>query len=411
VDIYRGGKGISDPVSSAVNLRVRRVPMELCKGIGVDFGGGYLALMDNTHVADAAPTAGTVAGLRLWSDNWSSGATGSGFKLADGASLGHSGFANGAIYFGPGANDYTINGVVFENAAIAPNSSGVAIDGGNNFGRSITLINTSGITCDPNSTLGKISNVTSNFRCYSMGSRPGTGSDRAEFTDNVAICPNGARSNCNLLNNTSGIFGVVQADGTTFQWKTRHATNGGLAIRGSLQAGAEGNSSTRNFGIDLQNTFVIAWRSGVNPGTNNVDGITVNSADQLVLCSTNCTRSITGAIIQSTVSTGTAPVIVASTTEVSNLNSERWHSKQAIDFSASLDFPSIAAQSCSELTITATGAATDNAVAPSWPAALESGLAGIMFVSAADTVKVRLCNVTASAVDPASRTYAGRVIK
>jgi hypothetical protein len=122
------------------------------------------------------------------------------------------------------------------------------------------------------------------------------------------------------------------------------------------------------------------------------------------------TGNFTGQIISS-LSTGTAPFGVASTTEVANLNAQNWHGKQAIDFSASLDFGSIAAQSCATLTITAAGAVTDSAVAPSWPAALEAGLVGIMHATASDTVTVRLCNVTAAAIDPASRTYAGRVIK
>jgi len=111
------------------------------------------------------------------------------------------------------------------------------------------------------------------------------------------------------------------------------------------------------------------------------------------------------------VATGTPPFTVASATEVTNLNTERWHGKRAVDFSATLDFSSIAGQSCATLNITATGAAADNPVAASWPVALEAGLAGIMHVTAADTVTVRLCNVTAGAIDPASQTFAGRVIK
>lgn len=115
--------------------------------------------------------------------------------------------------------------------------------------------------------------------------------------------------------------------------------------------------------------------------------------------------------IESKVATGTAPFIAASTTEVANLNTQRWHGKEALDFSASLDFGSIAAQSCSELTITVTGASANNAVAASWPVSLETGLAGLMRVSASGSVAVRLCNITAAAIDPAAQTFAGRVIQ
>lgn len=77
-------------------------------------------------------------------------------------------------------------------------------------------------------------------------------------------------------------------------------------------------------------------------------------------------------------------------------------------FTASLDFPSISAGSCSELNITATGVAVGATVAPGWPT-LPTGLIGMMYTGA-DVVVVRLCNVTASAINPAALTYAARVI-
>lgn len=115
--------------------------------------------------------------------------------------------------------------------------------------------------------------------------------------------------------------------------------------------------------------------------------------------------------IVSTLATGTAPFSITSTSQVNNLNTQLWGGKQSIDFSATSDFGSIAAQTCSELSITAGGATTNNPIAPSWPATLEAGLTGIMYVSAADTVKVRLCNITSGAIDPASQVFAGRVMK
>jgi hypothetical protein len=122
------------------------------------------------------------------------------------------------------------------------------------------------------------------------------------------------------------------------------------------------------------------------------------------------TADFTGQITSS-LSTGTAPFSISSTTEVANLNAQKWHSRDAVDFSAALDFASISAQGCATLTITAAGALADNPVAPSWPPSLEAGLVGIMHITGNDTVTVRLCNITASAIDPAGRTYAGRVIK
>ena len=73
--------------------------------------------------------------------------------------------------------------------------------------------------------------------------------------------------------------------------------------------------------------------------------------------------------------------------------------------SATLDFPSIAAVSQANLTITVTGAAVGDEVMLSLPAAPTAGIVFNAFVSAANTVTVRATNVTAGAIDPASATY------
>lgn len=177
-----------------------------------------------------------------------------------------------------------------------------------------------------------------------------------------------------------------------------------------IDTGAAGTAgSVPKYSVESGNAPVVRWSakgdSFVGQGNTGFGTFTPGAKVDVV----GKVRTTTQ--FESTQATGTPPHIVASTTEVSNLNPQRWHGKQAIDFSGTLDFPSIAAQTCSDLTITATGAAANNPVAPSWPVALEAGLAGTMFVSAADTVKVRLCNVTILAVDPASQTFAGRVIQ
>lgn len=74
--------------------------------------------------------------------------------------------------------------------------------------------------------------------------------------------------------------------------------------------------------------------------------------------------------------------------------------------SATLDFPSISAASQADLTVTVTGAATNDEVVLGLPAAPTAGLVFNAFVSAANTVTIRATNVTASPVDPASATYA-----
>ena len=69
-----------------------------------------------------------------------------------------------------------------------------------------------------------------------------------------------------------------------------------------------------------------------------------------------------------------------------------------------LDFPSTAAAATSTLTTTVTGARVgdDVLVTPTTPVA---GLVYSGYVSANDTVTVRVINVTASPVDPASQVY------
>lgn len=77
----------------------------------------------------------------------------------------------------------------------------------------------------------------------------------------------------------------------------------------------------------------------------------------------------------------------------------------------SIDFGSIAQNTCSTSTITVTGAVTGDAVAPGWPAALEAGLTGIMNVTAANTVTVTLCKNTSGSVDPANNTFRATIVR
>jgi len=194
------------------------------------------------------------------------------------------------------------------------------------------------------------------------------------------------------------------------------------------------NSTAQNMYFEHENAgsdsvYRIVTKTGgrVNVGPNSVAFLLYSKSDNrwhlvnepysatIATALTSAMRDSDGDILarqlESTVATGTSPIVVASTTEIANLNPQLWHGKQAIDYSASLDFASIGAQTCSELPLSATGASIGSAVAPVWPAALESGLIGMMYVSAADTIKIRLCNVTSISIDPASQTFGGRLIR
>lgn len=79
---------------------------------------------------------------------------------------------------------------------------------------------------------------------------------------------------------------------------------------------------------------------------------------------------------------------------------------------ATLNFGSIPATACSaDLTFAVAGAAIGDSLAPGWPGALEPGLTGTMRVSAANTVAVRLCNLSGSAIDPVSGAFRATVVK
>lgn len=72
---------------------------------------------------------------------------------------------------------------------------------------------------------------------------------------------------------------------------------------------------------------------------------------------------------------------------------------------ATLNFPSISSNGIEQLTVTVTGAVAGSPVMLGPPAAIEAGLTWSGYVSAADTVTIRLHNNSAVAVDPASATW------
>jgi len=83
----------------------------------------------------------------------------------------------------------------------------------------------------------------------------------------------------------------------------------------------------------------------------------------------------------------------------------------ALAASATLDFPSIDHGDVSQLTIAISGAAPGDKVLLTPPSTLETGLIPIAFVSAANTVTVRLLNASGVTVDPASASWAAEVLK
>jgi hypothetical protein len=81
-----------------------------------------------------------------------------------------------------------------------------------------------------------------------------------------------------------------------------------------------------------------------------------------------------------------------------------------ITATATLDFPSVGSNGIAELTITVTGAAAGDTVMLAAPAAFEAGFTFVGFVSAANTVTVRIHNNNGGAVDPASAAWRATVL-
>ena len=85
---------------------------------------------------------------------------------------------------------------------------------------------------------------------------------------------------------------------------------------------------------------------------------------------------------------------------------------RALHVSASLDFPSIAANTgTATLTVSVPGASAGDRVALAPPAVLPAGLIPMAAVTAADTVGLTLFNHTAAAIDPAAMTWGVTVLK
>lgn len=85
--------------------------------------------------------------------------------------------------------------------------------------------------------------------------------------------------------------------------------------------------------------------------------------------------------------------------------------KAPIRASSTVDVASIASGGCSDTAFTVTGAGAGYECAPGLPAAFPDGLIAACFPSAANTVQLRICNVTSSPIDPPSLTYTVRVFR
>ncbi len=79
---------------------------------------------------------------------------------------------------------------------------------------------------------------------------------------------------------------------------------------------------------------------------------------------------------------------------------------------ASLSFGTVAGGSCSpELTISVIGANPGDGVVAGWPVSFPNSLMGMMRVSAANTVSVRVCNVGSASAGTPTDVFRATVVK
>ena len=87
------------------------------------------------------------------------------------------------------------------------------------------------------------------------------------------------------------------------------------------------------------------------------------------------------------------------------------HAFLTLTTTATLDFANILAAAIGTTTVTLRGAEPGNVVLLGPPSTIEAGLVWSAYVSANDTITIRLYNGTGLAIDPASATWRVSVLK
>jgi hypothetical protein len=174
---------------------------------------------------------------------------------------------------------------------------------------------------------------------------------------------------------------------------------GTLKVINGIWAGTSSDFSTRKMDIlgyspnlNLADGVDIKWESTTNISGAPDSGITRSAINTLKV--TNGSSGL-GNLVVGTTNIGTGTTIL-----------------QVLSASATLDFGSIAAGTSADLTISVTGAAVGDSVCVGTPAAPDANTTIFGFVSATDTVTVRVVNnQLVGAIDPASGTYRATVLR
>jgi parallel beta-helix repeat protein len=163
-------------------------------------------------------------------------------------------------------------------------------------------------------------------------------------------------------------------------------------------------TSSGTFGTEVNDGSMVV--ANTVTGTNHRAAFQINAAAPIstnLYVANNVFRA--GATTNRAVELNGSPNYVGNSSD----NVYTYGTNDIIDFRsriATLDFGSISANTTSELTVTITGVTTSGwSVLVSPTSALDAGIMWSAYVSAANTVTVRLANITGGAIDPASTDF------
>ncbi|MFY9484190.1 MAG: hypothetical protein WAP74_01020 [Patescibacteria group bacterium] len=233
----------------------------------------------------------------------------------------------------------------------------------------------------------------------------------SDYTNAISIADNaiiGTTANLDLTNfDVTGSSGDITTGGDI-------AVNGGDLSTTAATFNVANAATTLNLG-STNVTRTIAIGTGTNADTINIgtgattaDSISIGTGAVANTIAIGSSSATTVSIIDDnwSIGTGGAAVLVS-------LNLGTTTLLDVVSGTSSIDFGATAASTCEESgAITLTGAATGDSVHVGTPASPAANSAIWGYVSAADTVRVRRCNVSVSALaDPAAETYRITVTK
>lgn len=382
-------------------VRVQNVLIE--SGTGILFDAVNMGLrLDHVSTADNMAATGTDSFLKMGCDSFCTPVGTLAWWIVDTDLPGSNNVRVGAyVASNAGANPATI--FVMRSSLGSGSSTGsqIALDANNMPGFTLWLYSAN---VDPNpsasgANVAKIINLHSAAQVFTAFSPMLPNQSIGlfgwnEFPDRVVITPasgNGsARAQRQSWFNNAGPLELRGPNDT--QQNAIFDANGNLTLRQNLTINPNGVSASRI--VMGQNPAAGGSISLVNQGSLYMRNV-ANSADVRLIAGDASDRAIVGDANGVCLSTATncAPV------------------KGTMSATATLDFPSTAISTCSDLTMTVTGASAGDAVFLGTPnASLPAGGTFFAWVSATNTVTVRYC-ADGTARDPASGSFRTTVVK